>query len=432
MALSQQTFIISAQGTSGDIYPLIGIGKELSARGAHIIFLSNDRFCDLVKAEGFEHVSTGTVDNHNKLIRDERFWMFGKGAGQITWPILGRSSLRTSYKYVKSVRTKFDKKPIIMCSNPSLNGAVWAAESFDLPVVHFILSPIVILSALSPSAPTKWLIPAWLPSGEKAKYFKNELNKQERRKLMKPHIREANQLRKKLGLSSIGKASVEMHLNPTFQQIALFPPWYGEPAEDWPKQLTLTNFPLFNDVKPKSRSYVDKFIDSHGAPIIFSFGTGYTNVTSLIHIAWIVSDKLKLPCIFIGGDIEGVNIEIPNKCLHLNYADFEYVFSKSLLAVHHGGIGTMSQAIQAGIPQLIRPTAFDQFDNADKIKALNLGDYLLEKEFTIERVASKIVALLESKKVAEAAHYYAIQISKNNGIKESCDLIEKGLPSKDN
>jgi rhamnosyltransferase subunit B len=41
--------------------------------------------------------------------------------------------------------------------------------------------------------------------------------------------------------------------------------------------------------------------------------------------------------------------------------------------VHHGGIGTASQAFAAGIPQLITPFAHDQFDNAARIERLGCG-----------------------------------------------------------
>jgi len=41
--------------------------------------------------------------------------------------------------------------------------------------------------------------------------------------------------------------------------------------------------------------------------------------------------------------------------------------------VHHGGIGTASQAFAAGIPQLITPFAHDQFDNAARVESLGCG-----------------------------------------------------------
>ena len=44
--------------------------------------------------------------------------------------------------------------------------------------------------------------------------------------------------------------------------------------------------------------------------------------------------------------------------------------------VHHGGIGTVANAIAAGVPQLIRPICFDQMDNGMRVKRLGAGDCL--------------------------------------------------------
>jgi rhamnosyltransferase subunit B len=41
--------------------------------------------------------------------------------------------------------------------------------------------------------------------------------------------------------------------------------------------------------------------------------------------------------------------------------------------VHHGGIGTASQAFAAATPQLITPFAHDQFDNAARVERLGCG-----------------------------------------------------------
>ncbi len=41
--------------------------------------------------------------------------------------------------------------------------------------------------------------------------------------------------------------------------------------------------------------------------------------------------------------------------------------------VHHGGVGTTSQAFEAGIPQLVLPFAHDQFDNAARVQRLGRG-----------------------------------------------------------
>jgi len=44
--------------------------------------------------------------------------------------------------------------------------------------------------------------------------------------------------------------------------------------------------------------------------------------------------------------------------------------------VHHGGIGSCAQGLRARVPQLIRPFAYDQFDNAARIEADGAGRFV--------------------------------------------------------
>ncbi len=44
-----------------------------------------------------------------------------------------------------------------------------------------------------------------------------------------------------------------------------------------------------------------------------------------------------------------------------------------LFAIHHGGIGTTAQLLKNGVPQLIYPCAFDQFENARALERLACG-----------------------------------------------------------
>jgi UDP:flavonoid glycosyltransferase YjiC (YdhE family) len=62
--------------------------------------------------------------------------------------------------------------------------------------------------------------------------------------------------------------------------------------------------------------------------------------------------------------------------------------------VHHGGIGTLSQALAAGIPQLVVPFSHDQPDNADRIKRLGVGLSIHPRAYKTDRVAHTLKRLL--------------------------------------
>ncbi len=63
--------------------------------------------------------------------------------------------------------------------------------------------------------------------------------------------------------------------------------------------------------------------------------------------------------------------------------------------VHHGGIGTMSQALRAGVPQLIRPMAHDQFDNANRAVRLGVAMKLLPRDYRVKNVVNALERLTD-------------------------------------
>src|SRR5947207_1844678 len=62
--------------------------------------------------------------------------------------------------------------------------------------------------------------------------------------------------------------------------------------------------------------------------------------------------------------------------------------------VHHGGVGTIAEAFAAGVPQLILPIAFDQKDNAIRVKRLGAGDWVRAGRATGPRVAERLRGIL--------------------------------------
>src|SRR5205085_8943052 len=92
--------------------------------------------------------------------------------------------------------------------------------------------------------------------------------------------------------------------------------------------------------------------------------------------------------------------------------------------VHHGGIGTCSQALAAGIPHLVTPMAHDQPDNARRLQKLGVARSLPVKRFKPESAARLLRELLESRAVAAACAHVRDRMRHENGIAQSCDWIE--------
>lgn len=65
--------------------------------------------------------------------------------------------------------------------------------------------------------------------------------------------------------------------------------------------------------------------------------------------------------------------DLPDHVQVERYVDQPAVLEHVDVAVHHGGTGTVLGCLAAGVPQVITPQGADQFMNADRLTALDLG-----------------------------------------------------------
>ena len=76
------------------------------------------------------------------------------------------------------------------------------------------------------------------------------------------------------------------------------------------------------------------------------------------------------------------------------YAPFDVLLPRVALLVHHGGIGTTAEALRAGVPQLVLPFAFDQFDNGRRVQQMGAGSVLPAAQAHVRRLHQEIARLL--------------------------------------
>ncbi len=114
---------------------------------------------------------------------------------------------------------------------------------------------------------------------------------------------------------------------------------------------------------------------------------------------------------------------LPDGMIHAAYAPFAALLPRAAAFIHHGGIGSVSQALRAGVPQLIQPMAFDQFDNASRVVQLGAGRELPVRQFRARRVARELRALLDDTAVAANCKRVAASLIGEDGIGNACDVL---------
>ena len=121
---------------------------------------------------------------------------------------------------------------------------------------------------------------------------------------------------------------------------------------------------------------------------------------------------------------------LPDSVHHAAYAPFSEVFARAAAVVHHGGIGTCAQAMRAGVPQLVMPLAYDQGDNAARVRRLGAGDVLYPKTFSGSAVAERLRAMLANDAMRGAARAVGARLQEDDALSRTCELIAE-MPGKD-
>src|SRR5690606_37649536 len=136
------------------------------------------------------------------------------------------------------------------------------------------------------------------------------------------------------------------------REIALFPEWYGDPIGEDIRHLEFAGFVFHSDEDERSRQSIDAFIDRQGSPVGFTPGTAVEDAAVFCSAIVDTCRLLDAPAILLSRyaatslaqfDFRSTGTQV----LALEQADLGYVLPKARLLIHHGGIGTVAQAVRA-------------------------------------------------------------------------------------
>jgi rhamnosyltransferase subunit B len=191
--------------------------------------------------------------------------------------------------------------------------------------------------------------------------------------------------------------------------LGLFPDWFGPPQTDWPRNVTLTGFPLFDEAEFRSLdSGTEDFLAKGPAPVVFTPGSTVVDGLSYYSAAAGAVSKLGCRGIFLASPGSGLPTVTPD-ILTRSYVPLSKLLPRTRALVHHGGIGTASQAFAAGIPQLITPFAHDQFDNAARVVRLGCGFQMASRR-TGESMLESLKELLEDERVQQNCAAFRLRV----------------------
>jgi UDP:flavonoid glycosyltransferase YjiC (YdhE family) len=301
-------------------------------------------------------------------------------------------------------------------------GARIAQEKLGVPLATAHLQPSMLYSKhappdLAPTVAHPWLFPRWVRRFVFWLGYRFVIDP-----ILAPRT---NAFRAELGLPPVVRGFLDRWAHSPQCVLGLFPEWFGPPQPDWPPNVTLTSFPLFDErglaeLAPE----VETFLAAGEPPVVFTPGSANKHSKAFFSAAVEACGKLGRRGVLLTRFADQLPPRLPAGTRHFEYVPFSQVFARAAAVVHHGGVGTMAQALAAGVPQLVMPLAHDQPDNAARARRLGVGRAILPKAFRGPVVAKALAELIGSPEVAARCRAVAEKLRGADAIGPACRAIE--------
>jgi UDP:flavonoid glycosyltransferase YjiC (YdhE family) len=400
----QLKFIVSSIGTQGDLQPMLALAEELVRRGHRCHMLGSASAEARATERGVEYTTISPTQTNNVVSTEVSFATYIFPSYEPTFRAIERE-LAQGNQLVVVNRSKHSATTV-------------ACERHGLPLCRIYLAPAQVRSLAAPPWPWHDRAKGRLGTAFKRYYLPKIYEGYDAH----PYIlRNLNAHREALGLRPI--TNLEEHEQWVHHQLGFFPEWYAAPASDWPS-MDMVGFPL-----PQSAgtlpAELERLIQRHGRPLVFTPGTGVPDVDQFFAAARRCCGLLDRPGVFLSPHYSAACAENGGKILHFPFIELGQLLRDAALLVHHGGIGTAARALEAGIPQIISPQAYDQPDNGRRVSELGVGAVIERSRLSGETLAAAAAPLLQSEEVARKLSVFSTCIAQTHAVEQAADRLEQ-------
>lgn len=368
--------ILSAPGSRGDVNPMVAIGKRLRDHGHEVIISLAEPYAEIAAAEGLQVEPVISKQKFDDAIGTASVWKPIRGPIAIFRLIIANYlplHQQVIHRHYKPGKTVLVAHPLDLASR------IFRDAYPDTPLATVLPQPVTLRTYHDPPRLSPWWFELSKPqSALRMTYWFAD------HAVLDPIIRgKVNRQRSEYNLPAVRRIMNQWWLSPD-KILGMFPDWYAPATKSLLPQLVHCGFPL-DDVNGNS------FTPPVDRPIVFTAGTAHQHCRTFFEQAAAACQKLQRGGLLLSGHPETFPTNLPETVRPLPYVSLGQLLPHCSAIVHHGGIGTTSQAMAAGIPQIIRPFAFDQFDNATRVEKLGVGRWL-KKESQLADTLARVLA----------------------------------------
>lgn len=378
--------IVTAPGSLGDVHPMLGLALELRRAGKEVVFAAAERYLKLASAVGLATHPLIREEEFQKLLRHPDLWHPRRGIRQIFGGDFSRSLL-PHYRWLE--QQVIPGRTMLVSHFLDFAGRTYREVHPKTRMISVLLAPSLLRSVASPS---RWTARGWECLGPR--WMRPIVFRMADRVIDRIANRAMQPLRKELGLQSARSVLGSWWRSPD-GAVGLFPSWFAPSASDTIDPLPLFGFPLLDD-HPEEDTAEKLRLEGWLAaaprrPIVFAPGSANEQASEYFRMAIEAARRLERPALLLSSNPKGNLPErLPDHVAASTYLPLSWLLPRCEGLVHHGGVGTTSQALATGTPQTIVAMAFDQFDNGLRVEALGCGNWLPRRHATVDRLVEAI------------------------------------------
>lgn len=408
-------FLLTALGSYGDVHPMVGLGAALKSRGHHVAIVTNPHFQPMVERMGIEFLAIGTAEEYHELAHHPHLFDAMKGP-----PLIMGLMARTVRDLYRIIDANVVPGETLLGAHVLDFASRTHHDLHGTPIASIHFAPVGLRSFHESPQMFRMLMQPWLPKWfRRFQYWMAD-------KVVDYLIAGAiNSLRKDLGLAPVQRVMQEWYFSPQLV-LGLFPEWFAPSQPDWPPNTKLTGFPLWDESATTALSpAVSEFLAAGDPPVAFAPGSANTDAHWFFTAAAEACQNLSRRGILLSRYTDHIPKQLPDGVIHAEFVPFSHLLPRAAALVHHGGVGTCAQGLSAGVPQIVMPLAYDQLDNAARLKRLGVADALPPKKFTGPNLTRVLGNLLANRSVAERAKHWATEMRAHHPLEETCVELEK-------
>jgi len=386
--------LLMTMGSRGDVQPIIALGSALQQAGFAVRVFTNSNYTEFVRAMGLDVVGSG-VDSE-KLIREDPRLLECMAKGDILKFVsfLGEVNTR-EFPGVMAKKIEVVKawKPDLIISSP-----LDAFEAYAIAGAEAVPLITMDLQCTLPSKEQRssFAEPQCFPHRILGTIFSYVFWKSE-------HDSKAQAVKEQLPegeafIPTSLRQLLYLSFHPIAPALVGFSPFLKPVPADFPEgykaRLGMAGFWTIAKAEQEAllkggdarfggeeRAALEAFLAQGAPPVYIGWGS-MVSVSAAYMTCLAVRALMQAgmrgivlegyaglgPGLLAGQpDSESLATYAAEHVLFLSAAPHEWLFPQCSVIVHHGGAGTTAAALRSGVPAVVTPIAFDQFDHADLV-----------------------------------------------------------------